>query len=96
MAIVIGVAVILQSLITDYEFSIANVLPLSMHLAIDVVAGIVLALSPVIFGFTDAGTNAWLPHVLAGLGLIGAGMMTTRERDTPREGTHRPRHTTAH
>lgn len=83
--IIIGIAAILQSLMTDYELSIADVLPLPMHLTVDVVAGIVLALSPVIFGFTDEGLNAWLPHVVAGIGLIGAGAMTRRVRDTPRD-----------
>jgi hypothetical protein len=82
--VVIGVLVLLQSLVTDYELSVANVLPLKMHLSLDVVAGVFLALSPLLFGFADQGTNAWLPHVLLGLGLVGAGFMTREHRETAR------------
>src|SRR4051794_39889571 len=74
--IVIGALVLGQSLITNYPLSIARLLPLRAHLMMDVLAGIVLAASPWIFGFSDRGTNAWLPHLLVGLGLIGSGLMT--------------------
>src|SRR3954453_22222291 len=105
VAIIIGAIVIVQSLMTDYEFSVADVLPLSAHLMMDVLAGIVLAAavlphsphlmvevpagivlapSPWILGFADEGTAAWLPHLVFGLGLIAAGLMTQRERETAR------------
>jgi uncharacterized membrane protein HdeD (DUF308 family) len=84
VAIVIGVVVLAQSLMTDYELSVVDVLPLSAHLMMDVVAGIVLAVSPWLFGFADEGTEAWLPHLVFGLGLLAAGLMTQRERETPR------------
>ncbi len=79
--IVVGALAIGQSLITDWELSLANLLPLPMHLTMDVLAGAVLALSPFLFGFADEGTNAWLPHVVAGLGLVAAGMLTRRTRE---------------
>jgi SPW repeat len=82
--IVIGILVLLQSLITDYEFSVADLLPLRMHLGMDVLAGIVLAASPWIFGFADEGTEAWLPHLVLGLALIASGLMTNPVRETPR------------
>jgi hypothetical protein len=88
---VVGALILLQSLITDYELSVADVLPLRTHLSMDVVLGAFLALSPVVFGFTDEGANAWLPHVVAGIGLIGSGLLTRSHRETaPRRGT-RPR-----
>jgi hypothetical protein len=80
--IVIGVVVLAQSLITDYEYSVIDALPLRGHLMMDVLAGVVLAASPWIFGFADEGTNAWLPHLLLGLALIGSGTMTQAERET--------------
>ena len=89
--VVIGIVVLLQSLITDYELSVANVLPLKMHLSLDVVAGVFLALSPVLFGFADAGVEGWLPHVVLGLGLVGAGFLTREHRETLRTGTAGPR-----
>jgi hypothetical protein len=87
--IVVGALAIAQSLITDWELSVANVLPLPMHLTMDVLAGAVLALSPFVFGFSDEGTNAWLPHVVAGVGLIGAGLMTQRGRQDVRRAERR-------
>lgn len=59
-------------------------LPLPVHLGMDVLAGAVLALSPFVLGFSDEGANAWIPHVVAGIGLIGSGLMTQRHRETPR------------
>jgi hypothetical protein len=74
--IIIGVLMIGQSMITDWELSIVRVIPLSAHLTMDVVAGAFLAVSPFVFGFSDEGANAWLPHVFVGLGLIAAGLTT--------------------
>ncbi len=68
--VVLGVLVLLQSLVTDYELSVANLLPLPAHLGLDVAAGVLLAVSPFVFG----------------LGLIGSGLMTQRHRQTPRQG----------
>jgi hypothetical protein len=82
--IALGTLIIVQSLITDYELSVADLLPLPMHLGVDVVGGFILALSPFVFGFADEGTNVWLPHVVAGVGLIASGLMTQRHRKTPR------------
>jgi hypothetical protein len=80
--IAVGAVIVLQSLITDYELSVADIIPLPVHLSMDMLLGAFLALSPVIFGFTDEGTNAWLPHVVAGIALIGSGLMTQRHRET--------------
>jgi len=88
--IAIGVLVILQSLITDYELSVADVLPLPAHLSMDVLAGAFLALSPFIFGFSDEGANAWVPHVVAGIALIASGLMTQRHRETAGRHSTRP------
>jgi hypothetical protein len=82
--IAIGVLVLLQSVVTDYEYSAADLVPLPVHLMMDVLAGLVLAASPWLFGFADEGTSAWLPHVLMGLGLLGSGLMTRGERETAR------------
>jgi hypothetical protein len=93
--IVIGAVILLQSLITNYEYSVADVIPLSAHLMLDVVAGVVLAVSPFVFGFSDEGTNAWLPHVIVGIGLVLSGLMTHRVRDDAPVAS-RQRRSTAH
>ena len=78
--VALGVMILLQSLITNYELSLLNILPLPMHLASDVVGGVVLATTPFLVGFADEGTRAWLPHVVVGLGLIASGLLTQPHR----------------
>ena len=78
--VVVGALMLLQSLITDYELSLANIIPMSGHLTMDALAGIVLAASPWLFGFAD---TIWWPHVLLGLGEIGAAMTTQTRRGEP-------------
>jgi len=61
--LLMGVATILYSLITDYEFGIANALSMKAHLVIDAVSGIFLIASPWLFGFHNV---VYLPHVAVG------------------------------
>jgi len=87
--IILGIIILLQSLITDYELSLADILPLRMHLALDMLGGAVLAASPWLFGFADEDANAWLPHLIVGIALIGAALMTQPYRETERSGDAR-------
>lgn len=74
---VIGVFVILSELITTSELSPLKLVPMRVHIFIDYATGAVLALSPWLFGFADAPLNAWLPHVLVGILIIGYALMTS-------------------
>jgi len=71
--IIVGVLVIGQSLMTDYELSVVKAIPMGTHLMLDIGTGIVLAASPWIFGFAD---EIWWPHLIFGLLEIGAALMT--------------------
>lgn len=71
--VVLGVVLIVYSLITAYEVSIANVLPISTHLWLDALSGLLLLVSPWLFGFALV---IWWPHVIFGLFEIGAAMFT--------------------
>jgi hypothetical protein len=71
--IILGVGVILYSLITDYELSLAKKISMKTHLTLDVLSGVSLAASPWIFGFND---YVYLPHLILGILEIGAGTMT--------------------
>jgi hypothetical protein len=62
--VVLGIMTIIYSLITDYEMGIARILPMRMHLLLDVMAGIFLALSPWIFNFDDF---VYVPHLIIGI-----------------------------
>jgi|SRR4051794_32470567 hypothetical protein len=79
--VILGVGMIVYSLITDYEMGAIHVLPMSTHLAIDVVAGIFLAASPWIFGFSHRIT--W-PHVTFGIMEIAVALLTQRRPRTVR------------
>jgi hypothetical protein len=62
---VLGVMTIVMSLFTRYELSVARIIPMPLHLAVDALGGALLAASPWLFGFSD---RVYLPHLLAGLG----------------------------
>jgi hypothetical protein len=49
------------------------------HLMADAGLGVLLAVSPWLFGFADEGTNAWLPFVAIGLGEIASAATTDPE-----------------
>ena len=77
--VVLGAGAIVYSLLTDYEFGIARVIPMPVHLMLDMGSGILLAASPWLFGFSDE--VKW-PHVILGLFEIAAAAMTqTRPAD---------------
>ena len=77
-AIGVGAAIIVYSLLTDYELGAMRVIPMPGHLLLDIGGGAFLALSPWIFGFSDDGTNVWLPHVVVGIADIGIAVFTCR------------------
>ncbi len=71
--IILGAGTIVYSLMTDYELGVVKLIPMPTHLAIDLVAGILLAASPWLFGFAD---NVYWPHLILGILEIGASLMT--------------------
>ncbi|WP_439620694.1 SPW repeat domain-containing protein [Gemmata sp.] len=73
--VAIGALVIGQSLLTDYEWSAARVVPMPVHLWNDAGAGAFLAVSPWLFGFADA---VWVPHLVFGLLEVGLALCTER------------------
>ena len=60
---VLGGLILLMSLVTSYELSIAKLIPYRAHLVLDVVQAVFLAASPWLLDFAD---RIWWPHVLVG------------------------------
>jgi hypothetical protein len=88
ISIVSGIGLIGLSAITDYEGGfLAQAIAMRVHLMMDALLGVFLAVSPWLFGFADEGTNAWLPFVVIGLAELGAAAMT--DPDPSRSGARR-------
>lgn len=71
--IILGAGVILYSLFTDYELGAIRKIPMTVHLGLDFLGGLVLAISPWLFGFSEF---VYLPHLILGLLEMGAAAMT--------------------
>ena len=80
---IVGVALLGMSLLTRYELAVKRVIPLGTHLAADMAAGALLAVSPWLFGFADI---IWWPHLLIGLMEIVVALMTRRVTEYDIEG----------
>lgn len=80
---IIGIMIIGQSLFTNYEVSLIQRISMRMHLNMDVITGLVLAVSPWLFGFADL---VYLPHLIFGLLEIGAALTTKQVPDYVRHG----------
>jgi cbb3-type cytochrome oxidase subunit 1 len=71
----LGASIIVYSLLTRYEMSVAKLIPMPLHLGIDAIGGLLLIASPWLFGFADL---IWWPHVLVGVAEIAVVAMTQR------------------
>jgi hypothetical protein len=83
VAVIVGAGMILSALMTDNDVSVADAIPMRMHLMTDVAVGAFLAASPWLFGFAD---EVWAPHVVIGLLEIGTALVTDPEPTRRREG----------
>ena len=72
---ILGASAIGYSLLTDYELSVAKLIPMPVHLGLDMGSGALLAVSPWLFGFSDV---IWWPQVVVGVMEIVIPMMTSR------------------
>lgn len=68
-----GVAMVLYSVSTDYEWGAFRQISMVNHLKIDLAGGVLLAASPWLFGFADL---VFLPHLLFGLFEVGSSLLT--------------------
>jgi hypothetical protein len=83
IAVIVGAGMILSALMTDNDVSVADAIPMRMHLMTDVAVGAFLAASPWLFGFAD---EVWAPHVVLGLLEIGTALVTDPEPARRRQG----------
>lgn len=89
--VAVGASIIVMSLLTDYELGASRKIPMKTHLWIDGIVGGFLATSPWFFGFAD---YVYLPHLILGLGEIGAALCTHLVADD--EVVHREERANSH
>jgi len=88
LPVLLGAAMLGYSICTDYELGVARLIPMRVHLALDLGGSALLALSPWLFRFDSV---VRLPHLC--LGLLGIGLaLRTRKRPSylPPRRTQRP------
>ena len=73
--VVLGIVMLGQAVMTDYELGMIRAIPFSVHLMMDFVLGALLAASPWLFGFAD---RVYWPHLILGLAELGVAAMTSR------------------
>ena len=92
VVVVAGVLALLQTVMTDFEAGIIHKIPMKTHLMTDFVLGVILALSPWIFGFVE---RVYAPHLIFGVFSILASLTTHRVPSETYRRLH-PQHDTIH
>ena len=73
---IIGLLVLGQALLTDYELGLVRVIPMKTHLTIDYVMMAFLAASPWMFGFANQPPAIWVTPLAVGVGGFLLSLMT--------------------
>jgi hypothetical protein len=68
-----GATVLVYSLLTDYEAGLIKIIPMKIHLILDILSGVLLASSPWLFDFCHI---VYGPHLVLGLIEIAAALVT--------------------
>ncbi len=75
--ITLGLGLIGYSLITNYRFSVLKLLPLGLHMSLDVLSGLTLMVAPWVFAYNEILTSSELIlHFGLGLGVISLVVFT--------------------
>lgn len=78
-----GTALIGYSLLTNYYYSVARILPLGIHMTLDAVLGVILILAPALFGYRDEIMPLqYVAHVVLGIGAVALVALTRPRTET--------------
>jgi len=80
----VGIVILLQALMTNYELGVMKLIPMTMHLTADYVIGAFLMVSPFVFGISGRSMTATVVILLVGISGLLATVMT-EPRGRPRE-----------
>ena len=84
---VVGLAVLITSLVTNFEIGRVRRVEIPVHLWIDAILGFLLAFSPWLLTFDR---TAWVPHVVLGVLLIVIALFTETVPGFDRRGSAPP------
>ncbi|HEY8278334.1 MAG TPA: hypothetical protein VIH99_01840 [Bdellovibrionota bacterium] len=85
-----GLALIGYSLLTNYEYALWRIIPLGVHMSLDVLTGVVVMLAPWVFGYRDLlSAGQEIAHYLLALGVFGLVAFTRPKSETEIETTAR-------
>jgi hypothetical protein len=78
VALWVGIFIVLNELITTSPVSPLKLVPMKIHLILDVATGLFLAVSPWLFNFADMDQpNQWVPHLIVGIMVMGYALVTS-------------------
>jgi len=81
-AVIVGVFILLNELITTSPYSPIKLVPMKVHVVLDVLTGVFLALTPFLFNFANGDDKAmWVPHIVVGIMVAGYALLTTTADD---------------
>lgn len=76
LPMLVGLAVIVYSMLTRYEWGLLPIISMPVHIGLDIGGGLLLAVSPWVFGFADV---VWAPLLVVGLiEIVTAAATSTR------------------
>ena len=77
-----GAVLLLLSVCTNYEVGAFKIIPMRVHLAADVILGLLLAVSSWLFGFAE---RLFLPYLVPGaIAVVAAFLTNPTDRNTTR------------
>ncbi|MDB5162735.1 MAG: hypothetical protein JWO54_808 [Candidatus Saccharibacteria bacterium] len=80
VAMWVGIFIVLNELITTSPSSPLKLVPMKVHLILDIVTGIFLAVSPWLFNFADSDQpGQWVPHLIVGIMVAGYALVTSTD-----------------
>lgn len=71
--VALGAAVLVYSALTDYELGLVKRIQMPVHLWLDAIGGVLLAVSPWLFAFDD---HVWMPHLVIGIAEVAVAFLT--------------------
>lgn len=76
VAVSMGLFILLNEVLTTSPVSPMKIVPMRVHIWLDVAVGVFLAASPWLLRFHDHGITSWLPHLIFGVLVAGYALVT--------------------